>query len=159
MNKILRKLDICIEVIGCVSFAMMIIFTMGNVFSDWFVGKRFPHLDEIVQTFFVWVTYVGMGVLYKNGEQIQVDFLVNLFPPKLKKITEVFVDLFTLMISCIMFYLSWVLAAKSINKTTAVAHISYTIIDAALVVGFLAMILYIIAKLIEEIRNGGRENG
>lgn len=159
MNKIMKKLDICIEIIGCVCFAMMIIFTMSNVFSDWFVGKRFAQLDEIVQAFFVWVTYVGMGMLYKNGEQMHVDFLVNLFPPKLKRINEIFVDLFTLVISCAMFYYAWTLAMKSGNKTTAVMHISYMLIDFALVIGFFTMILYIVVKLINEVRNGGKENG
>lgn len=159
MNKIMKKLDFCIEIIGCLSFAAMIIFTMGNVFSDWFAGKRFAELDEIVQTFFVWVTYVGMGVLYKNGEQMHVDFLVNLLPEKWKKVNEVFVDLFTLGISCIMFYLSWVLAAKSMNKTTAVLRIPYTIIDFALVIGFCTMVLYIIVKIVNDVRNGGGRNG
>lgn len=158
MNKVMKKLDLCIEIIGCVSFAAMIIFTMGNVFSDWFVGKRFAQLDEIVQSFFVWVTYVGMGMLYKNGEQMHVDFLVNMLPEKLRRMDEIFVDLFTLVISCFMFYFSWVLAMKSGNKTTAVMHISYQIIDFALVIGFFTMILYIIVKMINEVKEwGGRQ--
>ena len=159
LDKILKKLDICIEVIGCVAFALMIVFTMGNVLSDWTIGKRFAQLDEIVQSFFVWVTYVGMGVLYKNGEQMHVDFLVNLLPEKLRKVNDVFVDLFTLGISCIMFYQSWLLAAKSMNKTTAVMRIPYTLIDFALVIGFFTLSLYIVVRLIWMVRNGGKENG
>lgn len=159
MNKIMKKLDFCIEVLGCVSMVVMVVFTMANVFSDWFIGKRFAQLDEIVQSFFVWVTYVGMGLLYKNGEQMEVDFLVNLFPSKFQKINKFFVDLFTLVISVIMFYLSWTLAMKSGNKTTAVMHISYKIIDFSLVIGFFTTVLYIIVKMINDIKNGGRENG
>ena len=100
-----------------------------------------------------------MGVLYKNGEQMHVDFLVNLLPEKLRKVNDVFVDLFTLGISCIMFYQSWLLAAKSMNKTTAVMRIPYTLIDFALVIGFFTLALYIVVRLIWMVRNGGKENG
>ena len=48
---------------------------------------------------------------------------------------------------------------KSGNKTTAVMHISYILIDFALVIGCFTMMLYIVVKLINEVRNGGRENG
>jgi len=155
MTKLLKKLDLFIEIIGCICFAGIVIFLMANVFCDFVFGRRMAEIDEIVQSFFVWVTYVGAGLLYKNGEQMQIDFLADMLPPKLKKINDVFVDLFTLGIACVMSYYAWVLSARSMVKMTPIARIPYAIIDFALVVGFFTMVFYIIVKLFCRISGKG----
>ena len=148
MLKVMKKMDLVIEIIGCVCFAGMIICLMANVFCDYVFGRRFAEIDEVLKSFFVWVTYVGAGMLYKNGEQMQIDFLADKLPEKLRKTNDLFVDLFTLLISGVVCYYSWTLSIRSMVKTTAVAHIPYAIIDFALVVGFFTMFVYIIMKLI-----------
>ena len=155
MSKVLKKLDSLIEIIGCVCFAGIIIVLTVNVFSDFIFGKRIPEADEIVQSFFVWVTYVGAGLLYKNGEQMKIDFIADMFPPVLRKINDIFVDIFTLVISGIMTYYAWILTAKSMIKKTPIAKIPYTFIDVALVIGFATMVLYIVVKLFCQLRSKG----
>ena len=158
--KLFSKLDKGIDFIGCVSFASIFVFTSSNIVFEWFFDMRYPQVDEIVNTFFVWVTYVGAGLLYKNGEHISVDFIVKMMPEKIQRCCDIFVDVFSLFISVVMTNLAWKLAAKSFNKTTPVLRIPFTYIDFALVVGFFTLAAYIVAKLIEHVKQlkGGEAN-
>lgn len=150
--KFFNKLDKGIDFIGCISFACILVFTSSNIAFAWFFDMRYPQIDELVNTFFVWVTYVGAGLLYKNDEHISVDFIVRMLPAKLQRVCDIFVDIFSLFISVIMTKLAWQLAAKSFNKTTPVMHIPFTVIDFALVIGFFTLAAYIIAKLVMHIK-------
>lgn len=159
--KFFNKLDKGIDFIGCISFACILVFTSSNVVFAWFFDMRYPQIDELVNTFFVWVTYVGAGLLYKNDEHISVDFVVRMLPAKLQHVCDILVDVFSLCISAVMTKLAWQLAAKSFNKTTPVLHIPFTIIDFALVIGFFTLAAYIIVKLIAHIKQlkEGQKNG
>lgn len=156
----LRKIEKSIDFIGCISLVLIVLLTSSNIITSWFFDMRYPAIDDMVNTFFVWVTYISTGVLYKNGEQVTVDFVVDSMPPKARKLCEVFVDVFTMFISCVMTKLAWELSIKSMNKTTPSLEIPYSIIDFALVVGFATMVVYIAAKLFFSIKElmGGKEN-
>lgn len=158
MKNIMKKIDFCAELIGGIAFVLLILLTMANMISDWTVGKRFAEFDELVQSFFVWTTYIAMGVLYKNGEQIEVNFFVNMLSEKIRKIILIFVDVFSLLICSIMFYLSYDLAVRSITKTTAVLKLPYVFIDMALVIGFFLTDLNIVIRLASIVKGGKKDD-
>lgn len=89
-----------------------------------------------------------------------MDFIVKMMPEKIQRCCDIFVDVFSLFISVVMTNLAWKLAAKSFNKTTPVLRIPFTYIDFALVVGFFTLAAYIVAKLIEHVKQlkGGEAN-
>lgn len=156
----LRKIEKGIDFIGSASLVLIVLLTSGNIVTNWLFDMRYPEVDDMVNTLFVWVTYISTGVLYKNGKQVTVDFVVDAMPPMAQKICNIFVDAFTLVISCVMTKLAWTLSLKSVNKTTPSMGIPYSIIDFALVVGFATMVVYIAVKLFVNIKElaGGKEN-
>lgn len=155
-----QKVDQCVDFIGCISFACILVLICINIAVAWIFDMRYPQIDELVNAFFVWTTYVGAGLLYKNGEHISIDFIVKMLPVKVQSICNIIVDVVSFLITVVMTILSWQLVVKSVNKTTPVMHISFSLIDFALVIGFLTLAAYIIMKLITHIKQlkEGRDN-
>lgn len=157
---ILRKVEKLIDILGGISLALIVVLTSSNIITNWVAHMRYPEIDDLVNTLFVCVTYLGTGVLYKNGDQISVDFLVDSMPPRVQKAVNLFVDVVCLLISSIMAKLAWDLCMKSQHLSTPSLKIPYFIVDIPLVVGFATMAVYIVAKLVYQVmkRTGGQNN-
>jgi len=135
-----------IDFIGGTMFLVMIVFTGINVFCMWIIGKRYSQLSEVVLSSFVWVSYISLGKHYRYKQCISVDFLVELLPPKSKKIIEIIQDVLVFCIGAVVLYLAIKLTGKSMNKYTAIIKISYFWIDLGVVLGFISLLLNIILK-------------
>lgn len=144
MKKRQLSLERIIDFVGCVTFALLLVLTLSNIFCDWLFGRRYGQIEEIVSALFVWVVYVGTGVLYKNKEHISVNLFVKLLPEKAQAAMDVVVDVLSLAISGVITYYALILALKSVRKFTSVMKIPYIYIDFAVVVGFGTLVLYVI---------------
>ena len=148
-RKNLRKISYkAVDIMGGVMFAIMVIFTGINVFTMWFIGKRYSQLEEIVLAAYVWVAYLSLGHHYRDNQCVSVDFLVQRLPEKGQKIVEVIKDICSFIIGLVILILAWKLMMKSVNKYTAVLKIQYCWIDLGVVVGFISLVVNILGKYI-----------
>jgi len=123
-------------------FVAIVLPAIFNVASYWIFDRSFGQIQEFVLAASVWVTYVGMGELYKSGEHISVDLLQKSLPERANRILTLLIDIVVLAVSLFVTYFSVILTLKSTNKFTAILRIPYIFIDLAVVIGFTSTAVY-----------------
>lgn len=149
MKQILNNLE---EIICSIALCITIIAVMINTFLGWTIGKRFGQLEELAITGFVWVTFLGISVVYKRSSHIRIDFIVSTLPEKIKKVLNVSTNIIVMLFNAYIIYYAYVLTMGAIQKTTSLLNISYLYIDISVILGFLFMTIHSIRNLVSDIR-------
>ncbi len=140
------------EIVTSMALSITILAVLINTLSGWIIGKRYGQLEEIAITGFVWVTFLGISVVYKNGAHIRIDFIVEAFPKKIKNIVQIIVDITVILFSIFVAYNASVLMMGAIEKTTSLLHISYFFIDLPVVLGFSFMTIRTIIQMTKDFK-------
>ena len=130
-----------LDFITCVVFGIMVLCTTFNIFSYWFLNRRYGQFDEIVLALFMWVTFTCLGVLYRHDEHIAVTFLLDGRKPRVQLIMKIINDLFVVVTSIIFTYYAYKLTMRSFNKYTSLLKIPYAYIDLSVVIGYVSLTL------------------
>ncbi len=146
------KLGSIINFIGGFMLLSTVLLTLFDVFGYWITGRSFAQVQELVLALFVWVVYAGMGELYKTGDQISIDLLEKILPPKANRIVQLIIDSIVLVFSITVTYYAVMLTIRSITKFTPVLKIQYCYIDAAVVLGAATMIFFSIQRIIRNLK-------
>ncbi|WP_105615200.1 TRAP transporter small permease [Vallitalea okinawensis] len=142
------------EIICSIALSVTIIAVMINTFLGWTIGKRFGQLEELAITGFVWVTFLGISVVYKRSKHIRIDFIVSTLPEKIKRVLNIVTDIVVLLFNMYIIYYAYILAMGAIQKTTSLLNISYFYIDLSVILGFLFMTIHLIRNIVNDIRKG-----
>ena len=141
IKKIEAAFEKVIDFISSVVFGIMVLCTTFNIFSYWFMNKRFGQFDEIVLALFMWVIFTCLGVLYRHDEHIAVTFLLDGRKPRTQLIMKIINDLVVVVTSIIFTYYAYKLMMRSFNKYTSLLKIPYAYIDLSVVIGYVSLTL------------------
>ena len=73
------------EVLCAVLFAIMALITFGNVITRYFLKYSFAFTEEIVVSFFVWLTLLGTAIAFREQSHLGFTFLIERLPGKARK--------------------------------------------------------------------------
>ena len=74
------------EVFCAILFAAMAIITFLNIISRYLLKYSFAFTDELVVSFFVWLTLLGASIAFREQSHLGFTFLIDRLPPKFQKI-------------------------------------------------------------------------
>ncbi len=86
MKKILNEFELYL---GTLCFILMTIFLFLQVFSRYVFNSSLSWTEELSVILFVWMVYFGSSAAVLKRKHLRIDFLINLMPPKLKRISLV----------------------------------------------------------------------
>jgi TRAP-type C4-dicarboxylate transport system permease small subunit len=66
-------------------FSVMAIITFGNVITRYFLKYSFAFTEEIVVSFFVWLTLLGTAIAFREQSHLGFTFLVERLPRKFQR--------------------------------------------------------------------------
>jgi len=150
MKKI--KIASIVNFVGGFMLMGTVLLTLFDVFGYWIAGRSYAQVQELVLALFVWVVYSGMGELYKTGDQISIDLLKKVLPPKANLIVQMIIDLIVLAFSVVVTYCAVLLTIRSVTKLTPVLKLPYCYIDAAIVFGAGTMIFFAAQSIVQSIK-------
>lgn len=149
-NKVLNcilNLDYLITGAALVS---LITVTFLGVIMRYFLNNPFIWLEEVQLWCFTWLVFFGAGAAFRTGSHVAIDVIIDLIPPKAKKIVEICVYL-VVMVILYYFILHGTTLVKQLGSTgrmTNILKIPYSIIYSALPIGCgLMMINYTIITI------------
>ncbi|WP_126427800.1 TRAP transporter small permease [Brevibacillus marinus] len=112
MAKIIHRLsdaaDRCSRWAIVILFALVFVSVLYQVFSRYvllspFVSTTFPHIDfsrfnvswmeELIRYLFVWIVFLGIGMVYKRKGHAQVAILTSFLSPRWKRRVTITVEL------------------------------------------------------------------
>ncbi len=68
------------EVLCAVFFAVMAVITFVNVITRYFLRYSFAFTEELVVSFFVWLTLLGAAIAFREGSHLGFTFLIESLP-------------------------------------------------------------------------------
>ena len=87
MTKNLRWFVIHFEEVLCATlFAIMAIVAFVNVISRYLLKYSLAFTEELLISFFVWVTLLGAAVAFREGSNLGFNFITDRLPKKIQKI-------------------------------------------------------------------------
>lgn len=85
------------KVIGITAMAFIIVINIYGISSRYLFNRPVLYIQELTILGAVSLCFIGIGLVFKNHADIMVDFVVRLFPHKLRLITNLIVDLIVLL--------------------------------------------------------------
>ncbi|OOF88966.1 C4-dicarboxylate ABC transporter permease [Rodentibacter ratti] len=142
--KIFNKLE---EWLGGVLFLVIFCILIAQILSRQIFHSPLIWSEELAKLLFVYVGMLGISVAVRKQEHVYIDFLTNLMPTKVRKISNTFVQL--VIFACIFFFIHF--GIRTFNSASfpidALGGISEKWIFAALpVVAALMMIRFFQAQ-------------
>jgi TRAP-type C4-dicarboxylate transport system permease small subunit len=73
------------EALCAALFAVMSLITFGNVITRYFLKYSFAFTEEIVVSFFVWLTLLGTAIAFREQSHLGFTFLIERLPRRARK--------------------------------------------------------------------------
>jgi len=99
---ILRNLD---AIITGATLTFCVVMVNVNVLCRYIFKSPLQWSEEVVTSFFVWTVFIGSAYAYRKHAHLGVDILINLFPPKAKKIAG---DIMAVVELAVLVMLTWI---------------------------------------------------
>ncbi len=143
---LLQKLDSFIETTLYYASGLLLLIIATAVFYAVLMRYAFnePPLwaDEAPRAFFLWMTYLGIAVATKRGQNIRVTHFIDQVPPKPRLILELFMHtLVLIMLASLVWYNMPVIQLQAGGKMLSTGW-SFVWLFAPLTVGSVLMLFY-----------------
>jgi TRAP-type C4-dicarboxylate transport system permease small subunit len=144
------------ELIGGIALICSITITVVNATCRYALGFTFAGSDELVIIGFGWAVFPGAAAAFRRKMHMGIDVLINMFPEKIRRITEFCLSVFIAIINAYLTFLGFYLATHAWQKIMPATRIPYFYLDMAFVVGFAFMTWYSLCNVYENIVSSKR---
>ena len=145
-KSILHRLDSLFETILFYASGLLLLTIAGSVFYA--VTARYvfnePPLwaDEAPRVFFLWMTYLGIAVATKRGQNIRVTHFIDKVPPKPRLILETFMHILVLIMLVTLVWVNIPIIELQSGGSMLSTGWSYVWLYAPVSVGSALMVFY-----------------
>ena len=73
------------EALCAALFAIMSVVTCANIFSRYLLKYSFAFTEELVVSFFVWLTLLGAAIAFREQSHLGFSFIIDRVPPRVQK--------------------------------------------------------------------------
>jgi TRAP-type C4-dicarboxylate transport system permease small subunit len=139
--------------LASIALALLMVLTVADVVGRYFLNRPVTGTFELTELFMVFIVFLALGFAQHQNEHISLDLAYTYFPAKLKKTTNVLIDVVNL---AVMAAVTWQLYAYSVrmgegNYTTAVLQLPIQPFVIVAIAGTASYALAIICDLIKSI--------
>ncbi|QTQ11006.1 TRAP transporter small permease [Treponema parvum] len=127
VRAILSNLDF---MVASLALTVLIILTFLGVIMRYVLGSPFTWLEEVQLFCMVWIVFAAAGGAFRTKSHVAIEMVVELFPLKLQKATEFFIDAVVVAVLLYLFYQSigFVSLFVRSGRSTSMLGIPYTIV-------------------------------
>lgn len=129
-------------VIAGAGFIFLVGVTFAGVVMRYVFKAPFSWLEEVQLMCFIWMAFMGGCMVFRQGNHICIDILVDTFPPKVARFIEWVIALINagaLIYLCLK-GIQYVLQMHISSRMTSILGIPYAVIYSILPVGCVLMI-------------------
>ena len=142
-NKILKVIGNLDIAIAAIALVILIVLTSSGVFMRYILGQPYTWLEEVQLFCMVWIVFAAGGAAFRTGNHVAIEMVVELFPKKIQKVIEIFVDIVILFVIGYLFLQSigFIKLFVASGRSTSMIKIPYTLIYGIAPVSYILMII------------------
>lgn len=159
-SKFLDKLETVEKVFLGISVAIMIIVMVYQVILRYCFASANSWSEELARYLFIYDVMIAAAIATRKNSHLQVDFIINLFKPKIKCIFTIGATVVGIVFLAFLFAYSLTLCQTASSNISAGLKISMSIPYACMPIGVVLMILTsieVIFKNVWQIKELGKE--
>jgi len=153
-NKALQKLCNAIfkgfYLFAAFTFTVLLTILLINVISRNLLGGSIAWIEEISRYIFTWMIFMGIAIGVHYKKHLGVEFVVGLYPAKVKKAAYFISDVLTLVLFIILAIYGFRYAGKSMKMFSPIMGIPYGIVYLCVPIGAIFSTFYCFARIIED---------
>lgn len=88
-----------------------------TVFTRYVLGSSPLWAEEVPRLLFIWLSYLGIVVATRRGQNIRVTFFIEQLPPKGRLILEIFMHLVVVIMLVVLFWNVWPIIGLNLKGT------------------------------------------
>jgi TRAP-type C4-dicarboxylate transport system permease small subunit len=140
-------------VIGVLLIASVAL-NFGNVFGRYALHAPIVGAEEVMAFFLVGIVFIGFPRVMWEGRHIKMDILTNLLPPRWQRVLEYFVALVSMAAGGLLIYIAVpvIMHLVGFDERSQAANVPLALPQAMIPIGFILMMLVIIARLLDPSR-------
>lgn len=135
-------------IVGLLIGAIVVI-TLVAVWWRYVVNDPISWTEQICRIFFVWVTFLGAAVLYRQKSHIAIDMLVLMMPDHLRRVVGWIVELGVLLFIVVFFIYGLKLSLDTLGHTFGALDITPASFYFAAPVSAALMFLFFIERMLD----------
>lgn len=151
MKKFFDSLSKGAETIGGFLMLAMTLIVFLQVVARYVVGHSLTWSEEMARYLFVYITFLGAGVLTYQKGHLFVEVIFNLWPQKIQRIVQLIIDVIGIVLTGWMIYSAVnLMQTSTMHKSTAMA-IPMNYIALSVLIGGILMTLFAIYNIYDDI--------
>ena len=153
MERISLTINRFLTHVGSIALAGLMLLTVADVCGRYFLNRPVPGTFELTELFMVFIVFLALGLAQHHNEHISLDLAYNYFSPRLKKYTNILINIVNLTV---MAAVTWQLYEYSARMsegdyTTAVLQLPIRPFVVVALAGTAAYMLAILCDLISSV--------
>lgn len=128
-------------VIGCLAAMSAVVFT--NVALRYLTGSSIPWADEVARYLMIWMTFLGAGLVLRQGGHVAITNLREALPDRLQMALRAGLVLLLMGFFAWMIWVGWDYAQRARFQRTPATRISFSYIYAAMPIGFALLMVHL----------------
>jgi TRAP-type C4-dicarboxylate transport system permease small subunit len=136
----LRVVDRCVVVANRVTMmvvlALIAIIVFANVMLRYLTDESIVWSEEVARYLMIWLTFLGIGPVFRVGGHIAVDSLHTILPARVTLVLRAGIVLLIAGFSVALVRFGMMLVERTWAQTTPVTDVPFGLISAAVPIGF-----------------------
>ncbi len=152
MRKLTKILDKIIEWLLLVLLAAMVFGNFWQIFTRFVLNNAASWTEEFLRYSLIWLTMLGVPYAYSRGQHIAIEFVVNTFSIKGKRLTQIFIEVLILCISVFVMIIGGIMVtANASGQTSPALGMPMPFYYSSVPVCGVLMIIYTLPRLINQL--------
>lgn len=148
MKRILDRISDLMMAVSCISLGLCVLTNAYEIFMRYFFAKSLYWIQDFTLLTMLWFIFPGMVKVANKGNDIAVEFFVNMLPKSIQDILEVLVDLLVTLFSLFLFFYSLELFHIRIGQVRITSQIPLNLYTLAITISMLLMGLIYVEKIV-----------
>lgn len=153
-NKVLQKVCNAIfkgfYVFAAFTFAVLLTILLVNVIARNLLGGSIAWIEEISRYIFTWMMFMGIAIGVHYKKHLGVEFIVGLYPQKVRQIVYFISDILTLALFIILAIYGFRYAGKSMRMYSPIMGIPYGVVYLCVPIGAVFSSFYCFARIVQD---------
>jgi TRAP-type C4-dicarboxylate transport system permease small subunit len=145
--------------VGSIALAVLMLLTVADVLGRYFLNRPAPGTFELTELFMVFIVFLALGLAQHHNEHISLDLAYTYFPSRLKKTTNVMIEVVNLVVMAAVTWQLWEYAVRmgEGHYTTAVLQVPIQPFVIVAIAGTTSYVLAILCDLSKSLEKFWRE--
>jgi len=135
------------EILAAIAFISLCVSVSIQVIARYLFNHAFGWGEEFPIFIFLWVSFLAAAVAYRDGDHLSVDFIVEKYPPKIRRIVHYVNLILCLVFVLLLLYYEGQMTWSTRTSTFVVMKISKAFCYVGIPISCLLLAVFIIERL------------